>query len=601
MSDRKKLWNLLEDCTRVLMPFYWEAMRKAIEGTGAPEYWYCLNHARGIHPKPFTAEYFHLLVPYASYGTLEQSLETVARVGYFERVGAAYVLTDDGLAAVEQIFDAAHEGLAAAEPLPPPQLAQLNRLLWRMVEAALQAPQPPEKRAITGSRWTDPGDQASGSATMDQYLTDLLRFRDDAHIAAWKPTGVTGNEWEALTFVWRGQARTPKSLADQLTYRGYSVKDYQDALAALAERGWVTETTEGFEVTELGASVRQEAEDATDQYCRSLFDVLTSEQSDMLRQLLGTAIENLRMAGFKMSWNLLNNLPQHLLALTRGVVVPAIEEYGLDQPGLFYVLRRAYALAPEPIELDTFTSTDPYSNPMRYRDMMERADTAGLVLDAGDDHYVISDAGRHAWEDVNRRFYLRLGELETLSQEELVRLVDLLGCLVEASVASTALADKAALAMTGAEHPAGDYAPLAKLDQHLDDLRAYRDDSHLAAWQPYGVSGPVWETLTFVWRGEANTAEELAAQLEGRRHSFEVYSMALGELVTRGWLRETADGFEVTDQGAQLRQAAEDATDSAFYAPWQCQSIEDSVNLWRLLTGLGDSLQQLSRDEQEPE
>lgn len=601
MADRKELWNLLEDCAGALMPFYWEGMRREIEATGAPEYWYCLSHARGIHPKPFTPEYFHLLIPYSAHQSLVQSLDAVVRAGYFEGVGAAYTLTDDGLAAVEAIFDAAHEGLAAAEPLPPPQLAQLNRLLWRMVEAALQAPQPPEKRAITGSRWTDPGDQASGSATMDQYLTDLVRFRDDAHIAAWKPTGVAGNEWEALTFVWRGQARTAESLADQLAFRGYSVEDYRDALAALAERGWVTETGEGSEVTELGASVREEAEDATDQYCLSLFDVLSSEESEMLGQLLGAAIENLRMSGFKMSWNLLNNLPQHLLALTREVVVPAIEEYGLDQPGLFYVLRRAYALAPEPIELDTFTSTDPYANPMRYRDMVARAAEAGLVLGAGAGQYVISDAWRHAWEDVNRRFYRRLGELETLSQDELVRLEALLGCLVEASVSSTVLADKKVLAMTRAEHPGGDYAPLAKLDQHLDDLRAYRDDSHLAAWQPYGVSGPVWETLTYVWRREANTAEGLAAQLEGRRHSREVYSMALSELVTRGWLRETEDGFEVTDQGAQLRQAAEDATDAAFYAPWQCQSAEDSPNLWRLLTRLGDSLQQLTRDEQEPE
>jgi DNA-binding MarR family transcriptional regulator len=601
MVDRKELWTLLEETMRAFMPYYQVAMRKAIEDTGVPENWGILLLARGCHPKPFSLDRYQLMAPYSARGRLAEILETVAQAELLERVGdGAYTLTDEGLQAVEGVFEAAHRALEAAEPLPPPELDQLNGLLWRVVKATLEAPEPSEKWAIAGSRWTDPGDGAIGAVKMDQYLTDLLRYRDDAHIAAWKPYGVTGIAWEAFTLVWREQALTAAALAERLSFRGYSADDYEGALADLVERSWVKRGADGFQVTEKGGALRQEAEDATDRHSFVGLDALSSDELEQLADLLARARDNLRSAGYRMVWNLLGELPQHLLALTRDVVNPAFERHGLNQPGLFYVLRRAYALAPKPIQVDILTATDPYSNPTRYQEYVARAAEAGLTRALGDGKYEITDRARTAWEDLNNLFYGRLGELEALSEEEFVRLEGLLARLVEASLEAQEPAEKKAAVMVHAEHPAGDWSPLAKIDQRLDDLTAFRDDAHLAAWRPYGAAGPVWEALTFVWRGEARTAEALGERLGVRGHSTEVYAKALADLARRGWVEETDDGFEVTDAGGRLRQEAEDATDRYFFGPWACLTEPEIANLVGLLTRLRDNLQQMTRDIEEP-
>ncbi len=600
MVDRKELWTLMEQAMRAFMPCYQVAMRKAVEDTGVPDYWGCLNVARGCHPQPLSQEGYQALFPYAARRRLGEILERVAQAELLERVGdGVYTLTDEGLQAVEGVFEAAHRALEAAEPLPSAELDQLNGLLWRVVKASLEAAEPREKRALLGSRWTDPGEGAPGALRMDQFLTDLLRYRDDAHIAAWKPYGVPGIAWEAFTLVWRGQARTAAALAEQLPFRGYSAEDYEVALADLAQRGWVVETADGFQVTEKGGTLRQEAEDATDRHCFVGFDALSGDQLEQLADLLTLARDNLRSDGYRMAWNLLGELPQYLRALTREVVIPAVEEYGLDPPVLFYVLRRAYALAPQPIEIATFTGTDPYSNPSRYHEVTALAAEAGLTRALGDGTYQITDRGRTVWEEINRRFYLRLAELEALSAEEFGRLEGLMARLVQASLEAPEPAEKRAALMTHAEHPAGDYGPLARIDQHLDDLTAFRDDAHLAAWRPYGVAGPVWETLTFVWRGEATTAEALAERLGGRAHSAEVYAEALADLVGRGWAMETPGGYRLTDLGGRLRQEAEDATDGYFYGPWVCLSEAEVANLVGLLTRLRDNLQGMARDIEE--
>jgi hypothetical protein len=281
------------------------------------------------------------------------------------------------------------------------------------------------------------------------------------------------------------------------------------------------------------------------------------------------------------------------------VVAPAIEEYGLNQPGLFYMLRRAYALAPEPIEVATFTATDPYSNPTRYQEATVRVAEAGLTRALGDGKYEATDRGRETWEGLNDLFYVRLGELEGLSEEEFGRLEGLMARLVRAALEAPEPAEKRAASMTHAEHPPGEYGPLAQIDQHLDDLRAFRDDAHLAAWKPYGVAGPVWETLTFVWRGEARTAEALGQRLEARGHSTEVYAKALADLARRGWVEETADGFGVTEAGGRLRQEAEDATDRHFFGPWACLTEPEVATLVGLVTRLRDHLQQMASDIEE--
>lgn len=292
MLDQKQLWPLVGDATQALVPFYREGMRKAIADSGVPDNWFPLSLARGSAPAPFTVERFHALTPYSARERLIESLEELAGLELLERAGEnAYQLTERGRDAVEGIYGAAHRGLATVDPLPGGDMDQLNGLLRRLVDATLEAPEPEEKWAVACSRWTDPGKSASGAARTDQYLTDLVRYRDDAHIAAWKPYDVSGQAWEALTFVWRSQANTAAELAEKLPSRGYCEGDYAEALEHLVGRGWLERTEDGYRVTDAGEAMRQEAEDATERHYFAPWACLTEAEVDQLHELL-TRLKN---------------------------------------------------------------------------------------------------------------------------------------------------------------------------------------------------------------------------------------------------------------------------------------------------------------------
>jgi len=288
MIDKKQLWSLAEETMQAFGPSYRGAMENAIQDSGATrDNWFGLSLARGSDPAPFTVARFHALYPYTAQEQFAQALAALAQLELLERVGEdAYRLTDVGRRAVEHIYDAAHQGLGTISPLPADEMERLNDLLHRLVQATLDAPEPEEKWAIAYSRWTDPGEGAAGAVLTDQYLTDLFRFRDDAHLAAWKPHAVSGHAWEALTFIWRGEASTAEELVEKLPYRGHSAQVYTEALEDLADRGWVEKAAQGYRVTQEGHTLRQEAEDATDRYFFAPWACLDVNEQNQLHDLL---------------------------------------------------------------------------------------------------------------------------------------------------------------------------------------------------------------------------------------------------------------------------------------------------------------------------
>jgi len=96
--------------------------------------------------------------------------------------------------------------------------------------------------------------------------------------------------------------------------------------------------------------------------------------------------------------------------------------------------------------------------------------------------------------------------------------------------------------------------------------------------------------LTFIWRGEAKTLDDLCQKLERRGHSREDYAEALNDLVQRSLVAEDAGAYTVTKQGQKLRQNAEALTDRYFYAPWKRLKQAEADELISLLAKLRDGL-----------
>jgi DNA-binding MarR family transcriptional regulator len=169
-------------------------------------------------------------------------------------------------------------------------MEKLAQLLAKLVEVILAHPIPEKKWNLEHSRITDPGEEFGNLTKVDQYLTDLNFFRDDAHVAAWVPYGVSGQLWEALTLIWRDEAKKAEDFPEPLLqYRGYTIEQYTQALNKLVDMGWLEKTEDGYQATEEGSGIRTEAEEKTDQIYYAAWKKLAEhelvEMYDLLTRL----------------------------------------------------------------------------------------------------------------------------------------------------------------------------------------------------------------------------------------------------------------------------------------------------------------------------
>jgi DNA-binding PadR family transcriptional regulator len=282
------LFSLAGAALRALGTQYEAALRQANGELGLEgQDWNLLFSVQGVEPEPITAALLQQFAPYITLEKLEQQLADAAGRGLLQADDTgSYRLTDRGREAVRQSFGAVHAALADVEPLPASDMVRLNQLLRRLVDATIAALAPAEKPELHASRLTDPGPRGSAAALTDQYLTDLVRFRDDAHMAAWRPHGVGGPTWEALTLIWRGEAYSPDSLAKLLERRAQPAQVYVDAIHTLVERGWIAQHGEAYRVTDRGAALRQQAEEATDRLFYAPWSCLNEDEIEDLRALL---------------------------------------------------------------------------------------------------------------------------------------------------------------------------------------------------------------------------------------------------------------------------------------------------------------------------
>lgn len=282
-------WPLVWQTLDALTAHYGPAIDRAAAGLGIPvgEWYGWLMAARIFEPEPVSARMLHVRAAYTSPARLEANLGKGARLGLLEPGAAGeYRLTPAGQAGVEDLIQTAWDAMNRLQPLPEPDLLRLADLLQRLSDACLAAPEPPGKWCLRIERHYYPGPDAPVMERIDQHLSDLVAYRDDARIAVRNSYGVSGQAWEASGLLWRGVAATVDEVAAKLARRGWSRQDYVDAIQELIERGWVEGDEWDYTVTDLGRAVREEALVTRDAYFYRPWSVLSEAELDELQVLL---------------------------------------------------------------------------------------------------------------------------------------------------------------------------------------------------------------------------------------------------------------------------------------------------------------------------
>jgi len=299
----------------------------------------------------------------------------------------------------------------------------------------------------------------------------------------------------------------------------------------------------------------------------------------------------------KSVFQLIGKTSGSIYPLSRDVMRPLFEEHFSEQR-FYQPLFLAYNLTPEPISVALYNKRNPYANPDSVQEILEDAATAGYLEKVGEGEYRLTKKGSSAIEFVHKAFYSQVNQVNQFPAEQLNELCSLMAKLVD-SISQTDLGiRKICFDASYGGHIQVDHGTLARVDQHLDDLNAFRDDAHIAAWKSAEVDGHTWEVLTFIWNGDATTAKQLVERMPYRQYTADNYQVTLENLVKRGWIEVGNDGYVVTEKGKKIRDDAEDATNQYYFGPWKVLSDDELNRLGELLTALKETnFKLMSEDE----
>ena len=291
----KEIWDVAVELRRAFNNYYGPAMDEIAMGAGleGPER-YLLLPALTFEPEPVSTKRLRIRNPYTAPQLYDKLLEILQNQHFLSQVKDGFLLTDKGRSILLKMINNAYHQLEKLSPLLAKEMQELADLLHRLVDACLNAQEPPGKWSISLSRKIDSGEDAHAAIRIDQYLSDLAAYRDDAHLASWQTHGVPAHAWESFTFYWRGVVSSIDELASQLERRSHDRNDYSTATQLLIDIGWLKEIDQKIIVTDAGNQIRQEAEELTDFYFFSPWlcfsDKVQEHLFDLLHQFRGALL-----------------------------------------------------------------------------------------------------------------------------------------------------------------------------------------------------------------------------------------------------------------------------------------------------------------------
>jgi hypothetical protein len=204
------------------------------------------------------------------------------------RDAGRYQVTERARTAVRQVIQAGDSQLLKVEFVTDINLERLLALLKQIVLSNISAADPPEKWAIA-RRFHVANRNSPVLVQIRECLMDIFAYHDDAHLAAARPHfNQAGIVWSVLGAVATGNAVTAGKMAETLSFRGYEVDDYEVAIKAALEIGWLetADTLEVFRPTPKGRELREQVEKLTEEYFYRPWATFSPDQVDELYNLL---------------------------------------------------------------------------------------------------------------------------------------------------------------------------------------------------------------------------------------------------------------------------------------------------------------------------
>jgi len=285
--DSESLWNLTKEALKLIRLRYESAIEPIISSSGLDvRIWGMLIAAQTFEPEYTSPAHLMVRGPYTSAEQYLTRLNAAAAKGYLEEVSSGeFRLTEKGKKGVNQFIREARFMMEKADPLNQEASKELALLFERLVKGCLATPPPPNTWSIQLSYQLMPALEPP-LPFVEQAISCLYAYRDDAHLAAWRNSNLSATAFEVLTYLWRREADSLEKLLDLLAYRGHSDEVYLDALAELRDRKFIAGGRSKLRVTPEGRGFRDQVEMDTDSFFYAPWSCLSSKEKDRMEGLL---------------------------------------------------------------------------------------------------------------------------------------------------------------------------------------------------------------------------------------------------------------------------------------------------------------------------
>jgi len=224
--------------------------------------------------------------PYTSTDAYMQRLEQVAAKGFLKPTEpGAFSLTERGHELVQRYIAFARQEMVAADPLTAAESQRMSTLFDRLVQASLNTEPPPDTWSIRLSYKLMP-DAEPPMPFIEQAISCLAAYRDDAHLAAWQRSGLSAMALETLTMLWAGDASSLDDLCHKLAHRGHDCRVYVTVLEELRHLGYIQGQDQAPRVTGAGRVFRNQVEADMDWYFFTSWICLEADERNELAGLL---------------------------------------------------------------------------------------------------------------------------------------------------------------------------------------------------------------------------------------------------------------------------------------------------------------------------
>ena len=285
--DNQSLWKLIRDSWIKIQASFNPAIKPLVAKSELNiREWMLLLAALTFEPEDITPSHLMVRGPYTSSDQYLTRLEHVAEKGFLLRVSIGrFNLSPEGREAAFEFIKGVREAMVSAKLLPTQESLILAEMLERLVNNCLDTPPPPDTWSITLSHKLMPAIDPP-MPFIEQAISCLSAYRDDAHLASWQSSGLSAIALESMTLIWRGQVSTLDELTEKLSFRGHPQEVYIVALAELRARSYLSGYRNVLRLTEEGKMFRDSVEAKTDQYFFSPWTCLTEADKSKMAEIL---------------------------------------------------------------------------------------------------------------------------------------------------------------------------------------------------------------------------------------------------------------------------------------------------------------------------